>query len=222
MPKDKLIEATTDYLPDEKGNKILTEIKVYYSKKVDAFYTKCPHHLCFYGRSGSTKEKIGDGPVTVHKVDGLIWEDRPQKVIDELLSRSYLYLKAIQKKRKVIAYRINTEDDMPFEEGEGFLIGWKVGWELKIGDKVELLTYEPPDKSGEYVCNQTYLMGGDNVRHIEWTKEREEFFIGLSKAINDLKTKTKKFLDNPEDLSKFIESKGQLFLPERSNIDDKI
>ena len=98
MPRDKLIEAIKDYIPDEQGNKHLTEIKVYYDKKADAFYTRCPYHLC--PDKGGSKEKIGDGPVVVHVMDCTIWEDRPQKVIDELHFIGHIYIFWQFKKRK--------------------------------------------------------------------------------------------------------------------------
>ena len=123
---------------------------------------------------------------------------------------------AIQKKKKIIAYRIRTDEEIHFQEGQGFIIAWEVGWQLKIGDKIRFHSQEPVDEPGVFLCTQRpmSLDGEDDkdVKFLEWTQERQDFFEGLTKAINELKAKTKKFLNDPEMLSKFIESKGQLFL----------
>ncbi len=197
MGKDKKILTSKEWIPDINGNGIETVITVYYDRGRDAFYVNCPAHLLENGPS-VTKQQIEDGPIETKIADGRIYADRAAGAIKKLLSQGYQYRHAIQKKRKVIAYQVQYNEDMLFERGVGLLVDWRIGWELKIGDRVEILSIEPPDEINTYVCNQTYLFDSheEGIKIIDWTDDREKFFEGLTEALEGLKIKCRSFLDD--------------------------
>ena|SRR4030042_1228932 len=201
MSKDKIILTQKEWIPDINGNKVETTVIVYYDRNSDIFYTPCPAHLCKED-TGCSKEKICNEEVTETIPDGVIYADKPQKVIDKLLYQSRCYLLAVQKKRKVIAYRFTYDEDDIFRNGVGFFVEWSVGWELKVGDRTELLSHEPSDKPNVFVCNQTALISYDKERMkvIDWTEKRANFFRGLEKAINGLKDRCRGFFDDENKL----------------------
>lgn len=211
--KDKLILTSVEFIPDVNGKKKKTTISVWYNKNADAFYTKSPAHLCEHD-TGYSQEQIGNGSITERVQDGFIWADRPQKVLEKLNSQIHLYFLAIQKKRKIIAYKMIYDEDNPFEKGIGFHLEWYVGWELKVGNRTELFAHEPSSDPKIHVCNQRFLFGGMNdekIKTIDWSENREKFFLELEKAIQELKEKCRKFLGNENKLILTIDT-GNLLI----------
>jgi hypothetical protein len=205
--RDKKILTSKEWIPDINGKKVETTVTVYYDRRRDDFYVKCPNHLCEKWQGYS--QTIKDGEIVSEVMDGEIHASRPQEAMDKFLVQCREYMFAIQEKRKIIGYILKTEEDVMFERGTGLIIEWHIGWEVKIGERVELFTYEPPDKLNVVLCNQSHLFGGNEdkrVRLMDWTEDREQFFRGLTEVIEGLKEKCKIFLGDEKKLALAIDT----------------
>jgi len=182
-------------VPDINGKQTETPVTVYFDRKQDNFYVRCPHYLLPDG-FGRSKSRSGNGPVEVRYVDGFIRGDRPQETLDKFVSQCHQYTRALTQKRKILAYKVTYNDSWRFERGIGLFLEWASGWEVTAGGHVMLYKHEPPDEPGTVICNQGHLFRGewDDVQVMDWTEERENFFRSLEDALEKLKSNCRMFL----------------------------
>ena len=73
--RDKKILTSKEWIPDINGKKAETVVTVYYDRRGDYFYVKCPSYLCEtspgYGKS------YQNGKVVINIDDGIITAERP-------------------------------------------------------------------------------------------------------------------------------------------------
>jgi len=207
MPRDKKIMTSKVWVPDINGKQTETLVTVYFDRRQDDFYVKCPYYLLPGGFSRCTS-RSGNGPVEVRYPDGSIRGDRPQETLDKFVSQCNRYVKAITQKRKVVAYRVKYDDDWLFDRGIGLFLEWDTGWEVAVGANIILYKHEPPDEPGAVICNQSHLFRGErnDVQIMDWTEERETFFRGLEEALEKLKSNCRNFLGDAGKLALAIDT----------------
>lgn len=207
MPRDKKIMTSKMLVPDINGKQEEKVVTVYFDRKGDDFYVRCPYYLLPGGFTRSIS-RSGDGPVEVCYPDGTIRGDRPQETLDKFVSQCHQYVRALTEKRKVLAYKVTYDDNWHFERGTGLYLEWEKGWEVTVGGRTVLYRHEPPDDPGTVVCNQSHLFRGgrDDVHVMDWTKERETFFRELEEALEKLKNNCRMFLDDGQKLAVAIDA----------------
>lgn len=209
MAGDKKILTQQEMIPNRNGDRERKIVTVYYDRGRDAFYVTCPEHLL--PEAGAiTKEWREDRGTTITIHDGRLYASRPAATIEALLTRCHEYMHAIRKKRKMIAYHIRYDEDMHFEhDAQGLLLKWAVGWELKVGSRIQLLDYEPPDEREVTVCNGGSIMRDvrdEDLKLMEWTEDRERFFRSLTASLEALKARCKAFLGDEKRLALAIDT----------------
>lgn len=207
MSKDKKIMTSKMLVPDINGKQAEKLVTVYFDRKQDDFYVKCPYYLLPNGFARSIS-RSGDGPVEVRYPDGSIRGDRPQETLDKFVSQCHRYVRALTQKRKVLAYKVTYDDSWHFERGTGLFLEWESGWEVTVSGKTVLYKSEPPDDPNTVICNQRHLFRGDqdDVQVMDWTEERETFFRGLEKALEKLKNNCRMFLGDETKLAVAIDA----------------
>ena len=185
-------------LIDPKGDGYDQVVRVYYNKDMDDFFARVPAHLAlnFSGTMGEVKD--GDTNATWERLDGTISAMRPGEVLKKVERQVWNYRHAVTQKRRVIVYDLQLSEDMAFEKGNGLLVEWHACWRLDVGSRIELVPYEPADDIGTVTCNNYHVGNPEDFKIIDWTKEREEFFRDMDKALDKIKLHAKKVLGAPE------------------------
>lgn len=209
MAGDKIIMTKTMSLCDVDGNYYDYRVRVYYDRKADEFYSIVPFHLGEDTTRSISQSKIGNEPVTVTPQEtSRIYAERAQIIIEKLESNIYRYRHSLKKKKKVIAYQIKYDKDLPFENGVGFLVDYKTCWELILGNRKDYLIEEPCDDIRVIQCTQrsvdVCLRGHFEV--MDWSEKRESFFRELIVTMEKLKEKCHDFLDDKKLLIANIDS----------------
>lgn len=216
------IRSFTHWVPAKDGTREQKQVRIAYNPKGEYFYINLPEHLDT--SSAMTKGSSYDGARAedIHHRDGRIEGDSALEVERDFVFLCRRYYNSLRKSRKIIAYTLrwcragdfNREHNgLPFDDGTGLMVQWEKGWEVRLGkEEYKFFDHDPTDPENRgLVTGRTMSMVGregvdNNGSILEWSQEREDFFIALELRMEKMIENARKFLDNPKALQLAIDA----------------
>jgi len=220
MPR---IRSFSYVVPTKDGTREGKSVTINYDPKSEVFYINLPEHLDLSAHMGKGSSYNGATAESEYHRDGRIESDLASGVEDAFKHLCRRYCESVKKARKVIAYTLRwckrgewgerEQNGMAFDDGTGLVVQWEKGWEVRLGKEQSLFfDHDPTDPENEGLCTgQSMKMVGhrgvdDNGALLDWTQEREDFFVALSDKLEAMIGRARKFLDDPKTLQLAIDA----------------
>lgn len=203
-------------VPDEDGTRQQKTVHVHYDSKGDRFYVNLPEYMdSSVGQASTSSVGYKKAELVPTRGDGRLYGPTPGAVEKLFERRCFDYAENVRRARRVILYTLKyakkhsgEHHDMPFEHGTGIAIEFEVMWETKLGtEKPRYSTHNPCDpKNRGLVTNRGPRQDDSRCKVIDWTQDREDFFVALDTKLQTMVDRSRSFLEDDKKLALLIDS----------------